>query len=983
MDALFSGLGLSPSHLPSSRNFPCSNNKSEEVRGRHHSSASRGERHGERRYYKSARCAQLYSPMPESVFHLHRITLRLAEESGERRERGFRIYRPEERETKLALLTAGRIKLGGGDSEFDLYTISGRVAAGLQYAGEVSLTEQQKELLLRFYRYVFEELLNLRQPWMSFQPEEGGSVLVAPVCSHGHIEWGLLERIEKGWQHQEPTSVKTNFLWSDRDLEDSVVVPTHRDMGCHFVEAVRRDLSPKSSLKDGQTFAGYYASKYKCQVGDLGQPLLSVTSTHKTYNMLSPIDESNFKKSLDSVVLIPELTKVHPVPAWLWRECQMLPFVLHRVGWLAVLSDFAVRHGLLPDVFSTFLPNNCSSFPPETEAPKMEKCGAGDFNAIISDERRGESLFSVKSLMPPFSLASAGETFNLERREFLGDSFLKFTTTVHLFFENEASDEGDLTTLRSRVVGNENLYRVAKKIGIHSLVNGDKFDLGKSFVPPLYANGEAFEEKICEWDVHFRKQDVQCSFTLFDLMNGKDFNSLVNGEVGHSEKSFFAQIWSRRNQSSSSSSSSNGKNSGLKPRRHVLAAKKSLADVVEALIGSVLLDCGQLRTMEFMTDIGICLRPENGADREMSLRDLVEEAGEDDPTKRLWKGIGLLDCQSPPTRKKISPSSSLSFYHPFHKESFSRAIWNEVRLADRLMPVDDDILVEVEERMGYSFQRKDFLRLALTLASLKSESVKQSNERLEFLGDGVLDYLVTLHIYLNFPSMSPGDITDLRSSLVNNRSFSEIAVETDLVKSLQVKNEFLAEKIELYSESLKQPEDKSWVERVSSDDLLREETCPVYVIAEPPKLLGDVFESLIGAVFLDSDLSLTTVWRVFRGMYGKQMDHIIETRPKNPIKDLLEAHPESVTFRLTPLERFKTEGKTAVVAEVRPRAPGEGKTAHFCGIGDNKKEAREAAAKCAVECRSLLMKLNSSAEPVPLPGGVKEGDAGTKQSESC
>lgn len=57
-------------------------------------------------------------------------------------------------------------------------------------------------------------------------------------------------------------------------------------------------------------------------------------------------------------------------------------------------------------------------------------------------------------------------------------------------------------------------------------------------------------------------------------------------------------------------------------------------------------------------------------------------------------------------------------------------------------------------------------------------------QRLEFLGDAVLDYLITMHLYKKYPGMSPGLLTDLRSASVNNGCYSLSAVKVGLQKHI-------------------------------------------------------------------------------------------------------------------------------------------------------------------------------------------------------
>ena len=57
-------------------------------------------------------------------------------------------------------------------------------------------------------------------------------------------------------------------------------------------------------------------------------------------------------------------------------------------------------------------------------------------------------------------------------------------------------------------------------------------------------------------------------------------------------------------------------------------------------------------------------------------------------------------------------------------------------------------------------------------------------QRLEFLGDAVLDYVITMHLYHKYPGMSPGMLTDLRSASVNNDCYAQSVVKAELYKHI-------------------------------------------------------------------------------------------------------------------------------------------------------------------------------------------------------
>ena len=77
------------------------------------------------------------------------------------------------------------------------------------------------------------------------------------------------------------------------------------------------------------------------------------------------------------------------------------------------------------------------------------------------------------------------------------------------------------------------------------------------------------------------------------------------------------------------------------------------------------------------------------------------------------------------------------------------------------------------------FQNKGFLVEAITHASRPSSGVS-CYQRLEFVGDAVLDHLITKHLFFTYTDLPPGRLTDLRAAAVNNENFARVAVKRKL-----------------------------------------------------------------------------------------------------------------------------------------------------------------------------------------------------------
>ena len=122
----------------------------------------------------------------------------------------------------------------------------------------------------------------------------------------------------------------------------------------------------------------------------------------------------------------------------------------------------------------------------------------------------------------------------------------------------------------------------------------------------------------------------------------------------------------------------------------------------------------------------------------------------------------------------------------------------------------------LETRLGHVWQSRDLLTQALTHRSYGAHN----NERLEFLGDGVLNCVVGLMLYQRFPDLPEGRLSRLRANLVNQDSLHDIALSLDLGQHLR----------------LGEGELKSGG-------------------AQRPSILADALESLLGAALLDADFA--------------------------------------------------------------------------------------------------------------------------------
>jgi ribonuclease-3 len=171
-------------------------------------------------------------------------------------------------------------------------------------------------------------------------------------------------------------------------------------------------------------------------------------------------------------------------------------------------------------------------------------------------------------------------------------------------------------------------------------------------------------------------------------------------------------------------------------------------------------------------------------------------------------------------------------------------------------------------KLGYTFQQPELLRQALTHRSFGSPH----NERLEFLGDSILNCVIAYALFQRFPALNEGELSRLRANLVNQQSLYELAQKLNLGDALQLGEG------ELKSGGFRRP-----------------------------SILGDALEAMIGAVFLDGGFDKTSP--VIQSLYAALLQDI---DPKNPGKDpktLLQEYLQSRKMALPQYAVVATAGE--------------------------------------------------------------------------
>ena len=172
----------------------------------------------------------------------------------------------------------------------------------------------------------------------------------------------------------------------------------------------------------------------------------------------------------------------------------------------------------------------------------------------------------------------------------------------------------------------------------------------------------------------------------------------------------------------------------------------------------------------------------------------------------------------------------------------------------------------LERLIGHDFSNNALLTQALTHRSFGSTN----NERLEFLGDGVLNFIIASQLYLKFPKLDEGDLSRLRAHLVKEPTLGEIALTLNIGDALK----------------LGEGELKSGGWR-------------------RPSVLADALEAMIGAVFLDAGFAAAegVVIKLFTPLIEKIDPKAIGKDPKSLLQEYLQSKKIDVpTYEVLAIE---------------------------------------------------------------------------------
>ena len=229
----------------------------------------------------------------------------------------------------------------------------------------------------------------------------------------------------------------------------------------------------------------------------------------------------------------------------------------------------------------------------------------------------------------------------------------------------------------------------------------------------------------------------------------------------------------------------------------------------------------------------------------------------------------------------------------------------------RKMKVEQN-MAALQAKLGFAWRDENLFRLALTHGSFNYEQRRpeiEDNQRLEFLGDAVLELVVSTYLYQTFPHYTEGELTRLRAALVCEPSLAKVARELGLGNCL------LMGRGEEYSGG-----------------------------RERPSILADAVEALLGAVYLDQGLE--QAGRLILSYLVPVLNDVLEGRftrdYKTDLQEILQQHASDPVTYVIIKEKGPDHEKIFTAAAIY-----QGKEIGR-GVGHSKKEAEQQAARLAL-----------------------------------
>lgn len=555
----------------------------------------------------------------------------------------------------------------------------------------------------------------------------------------------------------------------------------------------------------------------------------------------------------------------------------------------------------------------------DLDVKKGTNDGVADYYCRQGQHFAIDKLPILSTLLESITTSRALEGIQSERMEYLGDSFLKFASTIYVYNKYPNASEGQLTTCRRSIISNKSLTELALSTGLGQYIRAIPFSRGLDevlFQPPGYGVTPVGSESTI-FLPSLRNQNIQLSVERQLLQHDDKRTKKVEAKNRTTEdvavdlpiaavtvESEDREVTPPEEVLNSIQELAVSYRYGRDQRQELRGMPdKLLADIMEAILGACYLHGGEELGFLSLATMGIL-------DEDLSV---------------WWKSedskICLLNIQSATSNIEDIPKYIM-------KRVNASSPLNKLRPApNTYLPLPKRSLQAIESILQYHFLHPSYLAVALTHASIPAMDVT-SYERLEFLGDAVMDFIVARELYRLNDGWDEGHLSQAKHDHTNNQYLGRIAVRLGIIEHLRHHSSGISTLLNVNQDSESDEDEGDLEETIvgESQDMLIEtidqgdqrlhhsETgdntlvCPVgstsslqqhrsssarssYLqhkkirqrnnlaketvdeCGEVPKIHADVFEAIIGAVYLDSGGSLSIVEQLLRrtGVMGNRM----------------------------------------------------------------------------------------------------------------
>ncbi|XP_076280664.1 endoribonuclease Dcr-2 isoform X2 [Lasioglossum baleicum] len=826
----------------------------------------------------------------------------------------------------------------------------------------MKLSANEINSIKAFHSLIFSQVVKVIKSFMVFDNyNRDNCFLTVPVNEKWEINWETIRQHQQ-IQHVPPP---VPFRFEPKDYHElSLVVPTYRGAAeVYVVTQVCEDLTPNSCFptENFYSYVHYYQRKHGLTINNLDQPMLEAKMISTRINCIKPRAmncESKYRKRMETnddlkEHLIPELCTIVKFPALYWLKATMLPSVLHRISQLLVADDL---RQLIATEANLGLISNDDYWPPliineEELGEPSESITKIPFDESIDNSLQSEPVLDVPEVddvyhypwtedQEPPDLNRKIEDIRLIDIEhhyqfMVGDCDTESNTMKNIktkFMKNSSVPTRDLKILS--VANSEGPNPVQIMYALTSKIGHDAFDLERletlgdaclKFVTTLFlytsfSNSSEGQLTVLKGKIIGNRNLYYCgkkkcipgrmkvdefvphsnfiapAYAVFrrlqEVLLKAEVSPNVLYEIQVPENEQFSGCISESTINTmeakvlswESAETQTGMENYLGMQT---VSDKTIADSVEALIGVYLTSMGIKAAINLLTWFEILPK------EAVNIDSLLVTVHEND----------------------IISQQNINYFMPWAND--------------------------IEERLGYKFQNRKFLLQAFTHPSYSANTITECYERLEFLGDAVIDFLITCYIYEYCGNFNPGALTDLRSALVNNITFACLAIRYGLHTALLT---YVPQLNDAIIRFVKFQEERN---HIVNDELLwillEEDECKMVEYVDVPKALGDIFESTIGAIYLDSGKNLKKVWEILYSLMHKEIDEFSKNIPKQPIRVLYETQGARPQF----LNAVHIEATDSVMVPLQVIIAGKVKVLH--GFGKNKKQAKCAVAKLALK----------------------------------